>query len=68
MRVALVFLFALSIVASAASAQNQRERAVRDDKQNLASDQSWIYDDLDAALAAAKEADKPIMVLIRCLP
>ena len=68
MRVALVFLLMLSFVSAPAVAQNQRERAVRDDKQNLASDQSWIYDDLDTAFAAAKEADKPIMVLIRCLP
>ena len=64
-------VFALAILCSLASVgfgQNQRERAVRDDKQDLAADQSWIYDDLAAALAAAKEADKPIMVLIRCLP
>ncbi len=53
---------------STALAQNQREQAVRNDRQNLEADQSWIYDDLELAMADAKAQQKPIMVLIRCLP
>jgi hypothetical protein len=49
-------------------AQNERERSVRDDKQTLALDDAWIYDDLHEAMANATAAGKPVMVLIRCLP
>ena len=49
-------------------AQNERERAVREDKEKLERDETWIYDDLDEAMASAWAARKPVMVLIRCLP
>lgn len=28
----------------------------------------WIYDDFDAAVAKAKESDKPILAVLRCPP
>ena len=45
-----------------------RDELVRQDRDNLAEDASWIYDDLDAALADADRSGKPLMVVLRCIP
>ena len=54
--------------AASVHAQNQREIAVRSDKQRVEGDTSWIYNDLDRGFAAARSTRKPLLVLIRCLP
>jgi hypothetical protein len=46
-------------------AQNERDIAVRNDKQQLADDDSWFYDDLDTALQAAAKTKRPLMVVFR---
>lgn len=61
-------LIACSLSSTYCFGQNERERAVREDKRSLALDDAWIYDDLEEAMANAKVARKPVMVLIRCLP
>ena len=61
-------LILCSVSPMACHAQNERERAVREDKEKLELDETWIYDDLDEAMANARAARKPVMVLIRCLP
>ena len=48
-----------------ANAQNARDIAVRKDKQELSSDSSWIYDDLDAAIEVASKTKRPLMVVFR---
>lgn len=60
-----VSLFVLSVLAAALNAQNQRDIAVRKDKQELADDSSWIYDDLDSAFAEAARSKRPLMVVFR---
>jgi hypothetical protein len=68
MRTAFLVVAILCSLASVGLAQNKREQAVREDRKNLKADESWIYDDLEEAMAEAKAKQKPIMVLIRCLP
>ena len=48
--------------------QNQREQAVRGDKQQLANNESWVYDNLALGMTDAKISSRPLMVVIRCLP
>lgn len=49
------------------SAQTRDEK-VRSDREALLDDDSWHYDDLDAAFAAAKQESKPLMAVLRCIP
>ena len=55
----------LLLCAATAHAQNQRDIAVRQDRQKLDDDESWFYDDLETALAAAAKANRPLMVVFR---
>ena len=52
-------------MATSAQAQNQRDIAVRKDKQQLSNDDSWFYDDLDTALEAATKTRRPLMIVFR---
>ena len=45
-----------------------REGAVRADAKKMQGSDRWLYNDLDAAYAKAKETGKPIMVVLRCVP
>lgn len=63
-RIMLVMALSLCVL-STASAQNKRDDQVKKDKQGLAGDQTWIYNDLDQAFAAAKTTNKPLMVVFR---
>jgi hypothetical protein len=53
------------LLAAAAHAQNKRDLAVREDKQKLANDDSWFYDDLDTARVAAAKTKRPLMIVFR---
>ena len=63
-RVISLVLF-MALAATGLQAQNKRETAVREDKQKLAEDDSWFYDDLDAALIAAAKTKRPLMIVFR---
>ena len=58
-------LFMLFIAGNVQSQKNTRDMAVREDKEMLAEDDSWFYDDLDAALEAAAESKRPLMIVFR---
>lgn len=45
-----------------------REGAVRGDRARMESDARWIYNDIPAAFAKAKETGKPLLVVLRCVP
>jgi serine protease Do len=47
---------------------NEREAKVRGDKAKLENDTNWIYNDWDKAVAEAKKMNKPLMVILRCIP
>ena len=58
----------MCVLASEVDAQNKREQQVRRDKAQLAADDSWYYDDLDAGIEQANKTGMPIMVVLRCIP
>lgn len=58
-------IFLLALLPLTAHAQNKRDVAVRTDKQALSGDETWIYDDLDAAIAEASKSGRPLMVVFR---
>ena len=60
-----LILLSVLVICLTAQAQNERDLAVRKDKQELADDESWFYDDLDAAMDAAREAKRPLMIVFR---
>ena len=45
-----------------------REEQVRGDREKVEADGFWIYNDLPAAFAQAKRENKPIIVVLRCIP
>jgi serine protease Do len=58
----------LSTVLAAASHAQDRKTKVQRDKEQLAEDSTWIYNDLDRGLAEAKRTNKPLFVVLRCIP
>ena len=65
MRQALIFLFVITPMV--VNAQT-REEMVRDDRTKVESDGYWIYNDLPRAFDEARETNKPIIVVLRCIP
>ncbi|QEL17192.1 Trx7/PDZ domain-containing (seleno)protein [Limnoglobus roseus] len=61
----LAFLLAF---AASVPAQNPREKKVRDDKVKVEADGYWIYNNYPKAVAEATAANKPIVVVLRCIP
>jgi hypothetical protein len=52
----------------AASAQDEHETAVHDDRADFGSGGQWIYNDLRRGLRLARKSGKPLLVVIRCVP
>ena len=57
----------LILVPGAALAQT-REEKVRGDRQRVEEEGYWIYNNLPKAFEQAKAEDKPIIVVLRCIP
>lgn len=69
MKTSVLILAALCLTSIVrAEAVKDREGAVRNDKATMEKDGRWIYNDIDAAFAKAKETGKPLMVVLRCVP
>ncbi len=47
---------------------NKREQKVREDRKKVEAGGRWIYNDLEKAFRLAKQNDKPILVVLRCIP
>jgi hypothetical protein len=58
----------LAVTAAWAVPPSEREAAVRGDKAKLENDVNWIYNDWDKAVAESKKTNKPLMVILRCIP
>lgn len=56
------------MAATTADAQNKREQQVRDDLARITGQDFWIYNDVEAGFAEAKETGKPVLVTFRCIP
>jgi len=66
MRRHLLCVFLISLLSySAAYAQNERDRAVRDDRDKLVDDSVWLYDRLDLAISRAADTQRPLMIVFR---
>jgi C-terminal processing protease CtpA/Prc len=61
-------LLAHTVNANAEGTVKDREGAVRSDKTKMESSERWIYNDVDAGFARAKETGKPLLVVLRCIP
>ena len=68
MRCALGLMIVLAL-ATGGSAQNPtREQKVRGDKAKVEAEGFWIYNDLPRAFAEAKASERPLVVVLRCIP
>lgn len=50
------------------AAPKTREEKVREDKQKVEAEGFWIYNDLQKGFAEAKRTNKPLLVVLRCIP
>ncbi len=64
--IAIATLFAVPHAALAQ--QPTRDALVRDDKDKRSADDCWVYNDLAVGLAQAKKDNKPLLVVLRCIP
>jgi hypothetical protein len=64
----IILLTTVMALSSSAETVKDREGAVRGDKKRMEADKRWIYNDVDAGFAAAKAEDRPLMVVLRCVP
>ncbi len=64
----LISLVAASNVSTSMLLAQTREQQVRGDREKVEADGFWIYNDLPAAFEQAKREDKPIIVVLRCIP
>ncbi len=53
---------------SPAEPKKTRDQQVIEDRDSLEGNEAWIYNDLPAARDAARAANKPLMVVFRCIP
>ncbi len=60
-------LLGLLLLATQATAQD-RDAKVRNDRKAFVASQDWIYNDLSEGVRAATAADKPLLVVFRCIP
>jgi serine protease Do len=61
-------LFTLATVLTITAHAQDRKTKVQQDKEQLADSATWIYNDLDRGLAEAKRSNKPLAVVLRCIP
>ena len=45
-----------------------RDQMVLNDRERMANNSNWIYDDLEEAKSFARTQGKPLMVVLRCIP
>lgn len=58
----------LLLAQPAASAQDEHETAVHDDRADFGSGGAWVYNDFRRGLKLARKSGKPLLVVIRCVP
>lgn len=69
-RLLLTFTLILVTAATSVAAQEKktRDQKVREDREKVTSEGFWIYNDLPRAFEVAKKNDKPLLVVLRCIP
>lgn len=61
---AICFIF----VAYTAAFAQDRDTKVRNDRERFLDSDFWIYNDLAAAKRSARLLNKPLLVVLRCIP
>ncbi|OYP35998.1 Trx7/PDZ domain-containing (seleno)protein [Rhodopirellula sp. MGV] len=59
---------AVGLAVPSTTLANDREQAVRSDKQRVEAEGFWMYNDIPVAIEKARQTGKPIVVVLRCLP
>lgn len=49
-------------------AAQDRDTKVRNDRANFAETDTWTYNDFETAKAEARRDNKPLLVVLRCIP
>ena len=62
------FLIPLLLLSASVALGQTRDEKVRGDREKVTKDGFWIYNDLPAAFNQAKAQNKPIIVVLRCIP
>ncbi|MEL7500218.1 MAG: hypothetical protein AAFN77_21660 [Planctomycetota bacterium] len=57
-----------ALTSTSVDAQETRDQKVRLDRKTVSATSGWFYDDLDQGLEAARKENKPLMVVLRCIP
>ena len=68
LRLVLPLAAALLAAASFAETVKDREGAVRSDRAAMEKDARWIYNDFQRGFAEARRTEKPLLVVLRCVP
>lgn len=58
----------LLLCGTLSAAEETREDKVRADRRKVEAEGFWIYNDLPKAFEQAQQQDKPLMVVLRCIP
>ncbi|MEZ6132202.1 MAG: Trx7/PDZ domain-containing (seleno)protein [Planctomycetaceae bacterium] len=66
--VLLILACAVCTTQLSAEEKKTRDQLVQEDRERVTADGFWIYNDLPAAFAKAKETGKPLLVGFRCIP
>lgn len=45
-----------------------RDTKVRNDRRTFQGSKDWVYNDLDAGIKLARESNKPMLIIFRCIP
>jgi hypothetical protein len=56
------------LLALPADEKNRREESVRGDKDRFSSMERWMYNDVEAGFELGKQNNKPVLVVLRCVP
>ncbi|MAS93203.1 MAG: hypothetical protein CMO55_08405 [Verrucomicrobiales bacterium] len=52
----------------AADGKKTRDEMVIEDRVDLKGNSDWIYNDIETAKDAARQANKPLLIVFRCIP
>ena len=64
----IVYPLILGAALAAPAMAQDRNELVRSDRAQFAETDRWIYDDLERGFTEARDARKPLMVVLRCVP
>ena len=64
----MLLVIGLLVAASESLPAQDRDTKVRNDQKAFQGSTDWIYNNLNEGIRAAKAADKPLFVVLRCIP